>query len=220
MTADHDAVREHAIDAAHQLWKKKPGLPARLMMAAIVDEVTPLLTADRDAIRAEVERQSEEADAWKRAAEAEAQRKDPDVLKALVEQANRAEAERDEAEEELAEALADADDLAKRCSTMALAADATRARVADLEAEVERLASTCTCDTGPWSTGPEADCAVHGAIRAYNLSQTRVAYLEAEVARLRGGIPEPITLDKDFTLTDTEMERLRSAFTAGDGGAP
>lgn len=58
---------------------------------------------------------------------------------------------------------------------------------AKLDAEVQRLTkltSTCSCDMGPWSTGPEADCSVHGAIQAHAQASKRIAELEAEVRRL------------------------------------
>ncbi len=51
------------------------------------------------------------------------------------------------------------------------------ARVAELEA----LTVTCSCGTSSMTyEGPEPDCPVHGAVRAFSEAQRRIAELEAE----------------------------------------
>jgi hypothetical protein len=66
----------------------------------------------------------------------------------------------------------------------------TRSLLTESRAEVERLTaltSTCTCyDGNPQNCeGPEADCAVHGAVRAFNEAQAEIAGLRLDLATLQ-----------------------------------
>jgi hypothetical protein len=71
----------------------------------------------------------------------------------------------------------------------------------DLLAEVDhlrKLTSTCTCGTpGLDYEGPQADCAIHGAIQAFDKAQAEVERLTARVAEM----------EEDSTL----LEALRTA---------
>jgi len=57
--------------------------------------------------------------------------------------------------------------------------------------EIERLralTATCTCGTSPMTyEGPEADCPVHGAVRAFNEAQREIEALRAEITKLKNG---------------------------------
>lgn len=59
--------------------------------------------------------------------------------------------------------------------------DANDALTTEAERQAE-LTSTCSCETGPFGTGPEADCSVHGAIQAYNKAIAEVERLYADLA--------------------------------------
>ena len=74
-------------------------------------------------------------------------------------------------------------------------------RVLALETEVEslrELTSTCTCYDGNSQNyeGPEADCAVHGAVRAFNEAQSEIAGLRLDLATLQRTLCELSTPTK------------------------
>jgi hypothetical protein len=60
----------------------------------------------------------------------------------------------------------------------------------EARAEVERLrelTGTCSCGTSPMTyEGPEPDCAVHGAVRAFNEASAEVERLRAELKAIKG----------------------------------
>lgn len=182
MTADHDAIRARAEAATPGPWRADSSDGHEL----------DIIESDQHYIAGDVYRSADAIFIH------HARTDIPALLDANAALAAEVERQAEDLDESL-EALA-----ALQGQRGALIADLTAARdrVADLEEEVERLASTCTCDTGPWSTGPEADCAVHGAIRAYNLSQTRVADLEAELADALDGGP--------VTATPSAMEQIKT----------
>lgn len=82
-----------------------------------------------------------------------------------------------------------------------------RESVASLTADNERLralTATCSCGTSPMTyEGPEADCVVHGAVRAFNEAQAELSSLREleSAARAWAGKFEPMAgrpLDPDY----------------------
>jgi hypothetical protein len=67
-------------------------------------------------------------------------------------------------------------------------------RIDELEAQVAQLTaltSTCSCGTSPETyDGPQADCPVHGAIRALNEAQAELRDTRAALAEARETIVE------------------------------
>jgi len=56
--------------------------------------------------------------------------------------------------------------------------------------ELEGLVATCSCSTGSQYEGPEADCPVHGAVRALNEVAAENQKLRSQVAWLKARLVE------------------------------
>jgi hypothetical protein len=66
---------------------------------------------------------------------------------------------------------------ANRWELRALNAEAKADRLEAECAELTKLTATCTCQPYPHGDGPEPDCAVHGAVRAFNDATREIAAL-------------------------------------------
>jgi hypothetical protein len=109
--------------------------------------------------------------------------------------------------------------------------DAQRERdeIADELAEAREVAQTCTCYDGNPANydGPQADCAVHGAIRAFNeasrdLNRTRAELAEAVSERDKARDAHDLACTARDMLTEDKRRyqfALRALTTSQDGDA-
>jgi hypothetical protein len=131
------------------------------------------------------------------------------------------EAERDAAQARLVEMTERAtmaelnlrDSLARRCAVR-------YEETEQLRAELERLTATCSCGTSSVTyEGPEPDCAVHGAVQAYNRAAAELERLRPVVEAARAWVKrivDPPNLwadEQDFALIAAV-----DAFGAGPAG--
>jgi hypothetical protein len=103
-------------------------------------------------------------------------------------------------------------------------APAAEAYTSDVLADVDRLialVAACSCGKSPMTyEGPEPDCPVHGAVRAYNEATAEVSRLQAELHTAQGVTVTYRLIDRFGGHPVTVAERGRNSVRIHDPEAP